>query len=317
LHKEDDIGAIAIKEVIRKSGDFLMAALAMKNQTLLTINIFNQGRIKRKAIMKTIYLKSSILLATVVLFFVTVGCGLTRPQVRVGKLQTTSESIEQGDADLVDVEIFMAAGQLHVSGGANDLLEADFTYNVAELEPEVKFIGGTLIINTPDVDIRAGSWWDLDDYHYDWDLYFNDYVPMEMSINMGAGPADLELDSLSLTRLSVDTGAGEVTLDLSDSSSLTRLDVEAGVGQVTVDLTGTWQDDLDANISSGVGELTLRLPRNTCVRVDVEGGLGNVNTHGMTKDGNDYVNDSCGEADVTLRIDISAGVGAINLEVSD
>ena len=106
-------------------------------------------------------------------------------------------------------------------------------------------------------------------------------------------------------------------MDLADSSSLTRLDVDAGVGQVTVDLTGTWQDDLDANISSGVGELTLRLPHSACVRVDVEGGLGIVNTHGLTKDGNDYVNDACGESEVTLRIDISAGVGATNLEVTE
>ena len=134
---------------------------------------------------------------------------------------------------------------------------------------------------------------------------------------MGAGSADLELGSLSLTTLDIETGAGEVQVDLSDSSSLTRLDVEAGVGQVTVDLTGNWQDDLDANISSGVGELTLRLPHSACVRVEVEGGLGIVNTHGLTKDGNDYVNDACGVSEVTLRIDISAGVGATNLEVDE
>ena len=35
------------------------------------------------------------------------------------------------------------------------------------------------------------------------------------------------------------------------------------------------------------------------------------------KDGNEYVNDVCGESEVTLRIDISAGVGNIKLEVSE
>jgi hypothetical protein len=228
-----------------------------------------------------------------------------------------SESIEQGDTESVQVEINMPAGELDISGGANELLEADFTYNVAELKPEVEYSGGMLTVRNPDVDIRVGSWWDLDDYRYEWDLRFNDNVPMEMSIDVGAGSSDLELGSLSLTTLDIETGAGEVKMDLSDSSSLTRLDVEAGIGQVTEDLTGTWQDDLDVNINSGVGELTLRLPRSACVRVDVEGGLSDVKTHGLTKDGNDYVNDACGESEVTLRIDIIAGVGDINLEVSE
>lgn len=261
--------------------------------------------------------KVSIFLFAVVVLFATIGCGLTRPMLRVGNLKTESHSIELGDADSVEVEIFMAAGELNVSGGANELLLAEFTYNVDKLEPEVNYRGDVLTVRTPDVDTRVGSWWDLDDYRYEWDLRFNDDVPMEMKVEMGAGSADLELGSLSLTTLDIETGAGEVQVDLSDSSSLTRLDVEAGVGQVTVDLTGTWQDDLDANISSGVGELTLRLPHSACVRVEVEGGLGIVNTHGLTKDGNDYVNDACGESEVTLHIDISAGVGATNLEVDE
>lgn len=267
--------------------------------------------------MKIKNLQLSILMVTMVVLFATIGCGLTRPTFRVGNLKTASHSIELGDADSVNVEVFMAAGELKVSGGASELLEADFTYNVDELEPEVEYSAGTLIVSTPDIEAGVGSWWDLDDYRYEWDLRLNDDVPMEMKVKLGAGTADLELGSLSLTRLSVETGAGEVRVNLSDSSSLTRLDVDAGVGQATVDLTGTWQNDLDANISSGVGELTLRLPHSACVRVDVEGGLGIVNTHGLTMDGNDYVNDACGESEVTLRIDISAGVGATNLEVDE
>lgn len=256
-----------------------------------------------------------ILLIPVVLLFAAIGCRQTRPIARVGKLQIESESVELGDVEEVEVEIFMAAGELEISGGANELLEADFVYNVDELEPEVDYRDGLLTVTTPEVDIGIGSWWDLDDYIHEWDLHFNDDVPIEMKIEMGAGSADLELDSLSLTRLDIETGAGDVYVDLSDSSFLTRLDLEAGVGQITVDLTGNWQDDLDANISSGVGELTLRLPHSACVRVDVDGGLGDVDTRGLTREGNDYVNDACGESDVTLHIDINAGVGAINLDV--
>ena len=242
--------------------------------------------------MNTKKLQVIALLVAVMVLSTTVGCALTRPRARVGELRTKSESVELGDAESVRVEINVAAGELEVSGGANELLEADFRYNVAELEPEVEYSGGTLIVRNPDVEARVGSWRDLDDYRYEWDLRLNDDVPMEMSVDVGVGSADLELGSLALA----------------------SLDIKAGAGDVTVDLTGDWTDDLNANISSGVGELTLRLPGSVGVRVDVEIGLGTVNASNLAKDGDTYSNDAYGESKVTLRFDIKVGAGEINLE---
>ena len=261
--------------------------------------------------------KVGVSLVAVAVLFATIGCVSTSPPLRVGELQTTSESVGLSDADSVRVDIFLAAGELDVGGGANELLEADFTFNVAELEPEVEMSGDTVSVRTPDLSADVDSWWDVDEYRYEWDLRLNDGVPMEMNVEMGAGRADLELGSLSLARLDVAAGAGEVTVDLSDSALLTRLDVVAGVGEVTVDLSGSWQDDLDATIKGGVGDFTLRLPSGVGVRVDVEGGLTDIDTRGMTRDGDAYVNSAYGESEVTLRIDLEAGLGNITLEVVD
>jgi len=140
---------------------------------------------------------------------------------------------------------------------------------------------------------------------------------MEMGVEMGAGRADLELGTLSLTRLDVKRGAGELNVDLSGASALSRLEIGGGAGQVMVDLTGNWQTDLDASIEGGVGEITVRLPRSVGVRVDVQLGIGQVNASGFTQDGDDYVNDAYGESDVTLRVDIGGGVGEINLELGE
>ncbi|HET7011832.1 MAG TPA: toast rack family protein [Anaerolineales bacterium] len=258
-----------------------------------------------------------MLLAAVLVLFATIGCGLAGPTARVGELRTKSESVELGGAETVQVEIAMAAGQLAIRGGASELLEADFTYNVDKLEPEVVYSGGTLGVRTPEVSVGATSWQDLEDYRYEWDLRLNDDVAMEMKIDLAAGTGDLDLGSLSLTALDIQTGASEVRVDLSDSQSLGRLDLESGIGQTTVDLSGDWQNDLEANMTSGVGELNLRLPRNVCVRVDVESGLGNVETTGLTSDGGVYVNDACGASAVTLRIEVEAGVGSVKLVVEE
>jgi len=260
-------------------------------------------------------LKAVGLLAVLVVLLAVAGC--TGERVRVGELKTETQSVELGGAKSVQVDIDMAAGELDVSGGADELLEADFKYNVAELKPEVEYSNDLLQVRTPDVQTRVESIWDLDDYRYEWDLRLNDKVSMEMDITLGAGRADLKLGDLSLTRLDIEGGAGDITVDLSDASYLTRLDISGGAGQIVVDLTGDWQTNLDADIEGGVGVITVRLPRSVGVRVDVEIGIGSVNANGLTKDGYDYVNDAYGESDVTLRINISGGVGEINLELGE
>ena len=257
------------------------------------------------------YLLASLLVVGLLLF-ATTGCD---SGARVGDLQTKSESIELGDAETVDVEIKMGAGELDVSGGADELLEATYTYNVDELEPEATYSEGKLIVQHADVKGGIRTFFDLDDYRNEWDLRFNEDVPMEMNIDLGAGRSNLTLGSLALTGLDINAGAGDVDVDLSGSQSLTRLDYDMGAGRVTLDLTGNWQQDMDASIDGGVGELTLSLPRDVGVRVEVDTGIGSVVTSGLTKDGDTYTNDAYGESDVTLNIEIDAGVGKINLDV--
>jgi hypothetical protein len=82
-----------------------------------------------------------------------------------------------------------------------------------------------------------------------------------------------------------------------------------------VDLTGDYEGDLAANIEGGVGEATVRLPGEVGVRVDAEGGLGEINTEALQKEREAYVNDACGDSDLTLDADIRGVVGQINLEV--
>jgi hypothetical protein len=242
------------------------------------------------------------------------GCG---GGVRVGELRTESETVELGGAASVHVQIEMAAGELEVSGGAAGLLEAGFTYNVAELKPEVDHSGGTLSVRTPDVDVRGAPLWDLDEYRYEWDLRLNEDVPMEMQVSMGAGRSDLRLGELTLTRLDVTRGAGEVVVDLSGSSSLTRLNVGGGAGAAKVDLSGAWQQDLEATIEGGLGTRTLILPSNVGVRVRVEVGIGGVDATGLTKEGEYYTNDAYGQSNVTLNIEVDGGVGETELRVRE
>ena len=219
------------------------------------------------------------------------GCG---SRARVGALQTESQSVDLGDAKSVRVEIDFGAGDLEVTGGAEKLLEADFTYNVAKLKPEVEYTDGTLIVRQPEVKglpiLR-----EINDYRNQWDLRLYEQVPMDLSVDVGAGTTDLQLAGLSLTRLNVTVGAGESTIDLS----------------------GDWARDLDATIDAGAGNIRLQLPSDVGARVEVDTGIGTIKALNLTKDGNVYTNAAYGASDVTVQVTIEAGVGQISLEVEE
>jgi hypothetical protein len=208
-------------------------------------------------------------------------------------MQRQSESVDLDNAQSVVAQLRMGTGELNLTGGADALMEADFAYNVAEWKPEVIYdvsgeTGELTVEQGSDEGVRLGG-----EARNEWDLRFNDEVPTELRVEMGAGESDLDLDSLTLT----------------------GLDLEMGAGKTTVDLTGDYGQDLDVSIEGGVGEATVQLPSEVGVRVRAEGGLGKINAEGLQREGGSYVNDAYGDSEVILQVDVQGGVGQINLEV--
>lgn len=213
---------------------------------------------------------------------------------RVGALQNESRSVELGDAGSARLEINMGAGNLEVTGGAAKLMEADFTYNVAKLKPEVKYTRGTLVVSQPDI---AGLpvLRDIGNFRNEWNLRLQQNVPMDLSVEIGGGTSDLRLASLSLTRLAVKVDAGTST----------------------VDLNGDWRHDLEATIDASAADMTVRLPSDVGVRLVVDPGAAVIEAPGLQRDGNVYTNAAYGLSEVTLQVDLTAGIGRIGLELVD
>jgi outer membrane murein-binding lipoprotein Lpp len=234
------------------------------------------------------YLLIALILVTAPLL---AGCA---SDARVGALQSESQSVDLGDAKSVRVQIKMGAGDLQVTGGAEKLLEADFNYNVAKLKPVVKYTDGTLVVWQPDgnglSDLRG-----ITDYRNEWGLRLNDQVPMDLSVDVGGGTSDLQLAGLSLI----------------------RLDATLGAGEYTIDLRGDWTRDLDVSIDTGAADVSVRLPKDIGVRVEVDRGPAVIEAAGLTQDGNVYTNAAYAVTNVTLHVNISAGIGRINLGVDD
>ncbi|MDX9954328.1 MAG: toast rack family protein [Anaerolineae bacterium] len=255
-----------------------------------------------------------------VLILLSVGCGTVNIDVgveraEVGELQRTSQVVELarvddlGDGSDLRVLITMGAGELDVDGGADELLEAEFAYNILEWAPEIEVQNGRLQVAQPSSRNMPFN----EEVRYEWDLSFNDTVPMLFRAEIGAGSGDLDLGSLRVRTVDLKLGAGDMTVDLNGNRTLERLDADLGAGQFDLDLRGDWEQDVDVNVRGGLGETTIQLPQNIGVRVRVDKGLGSVSTQGLTRDGNDYVNSLYGESEVTLYVSVQAGIGEVNL----
>ena len=217
------------------------------------------------------------------------SCGMQR----VGEMQREAQSVGLENAQFARAELRMGAGELNVTGGADALMEGEFSYNVSDWKPEVDYdvsgdTGELTVVQGSGEGVRLGG-----DARNEWDIRFNDEVPTDLVVEMGAGESDLDLDSLTLT----------------------GLDLQMGAGKTTVDLTGDYGRSFDASIQGGVGEATVLVPSEVGVRARAEGGLGKINAEGFQREGDSYINDAYGDSDVTLDVDVRGGVGEINLKV--
>jgi hypothetical protein len=212
---------------------------------------------------------------------------------KVGKMQRESKSVDPKNAQSAHVQLKMGAGELNLTGGADKLMEGDFSYNVSEWKPKVSYDVsgdvGELVVKQGSANggnLSGGA-------RNEWDISMNDQLPTDLVVQLGAGESELDLDSLTLT----------------------GVDLRMGAGKITVDMSGDYTRDFDATIEGGVGQATVLLPSEVGVKAKAEGGLGKINAKGLKRVGDSYVNGAYGESDTNLSVDVKGGVGEINLKV--
>lgn len=213
------------------------------------------------------------------------GCGT----VPTGPVRHEAVHFDLDKSEVVRVELRMGAGELSVTGGSARLAEADFTYNVDAWKPRVDYHStgsrGDLTIAQPE---RLGG---AGDVEYKWDVRLNDGVTMDVSAQLGAGKAQMDLGSMDLRGVEVQMGAGELTMDL----------------------RGHPKRSYDVRVQGGVGEATIRVPRDVGISASLQGGIGEIKTRGLEERNGRWINPAQRDSPVTIRLDVKGGVGQINL----
>lgn len=163
-------------------------------------------------------------------------------------------------------------------------------------------------------------------------------VPVDLSLSLGASKATLDLGGLDITALQLESGASETVIDFSSpnqgrmrtldvdvgaasfearnlaNANVPKVRIHGGVGGVELDFGGQWQQDMDVNVDLALGKLTLHVPRDVGVRVEVEKFLATFDEQGLVKRGDAYYSDNWDRAKYHLRLRAQTTFGGIELD---
>lgn len=254
---------------------------------------------------KTIFCLSFILLAFTLLSF-----GQESDQEFKEVRKTFSmENIEE-----LETEIEFPVGGIILNATPNNTVKGIFRYKKDQWEPEIRFDKQG---NEGHLEISAEKRGKLRDYDESdqniWGITLSKNVLHDLDLEMGAGKSKMNLEGCRIKSFEFAMGAGEAKINLRNSS-VKELEIDAAVGEATIDLSGKWRNDMDASITGGLGEITLKLPKDIGIKLDIHGILGEVNIQDFSKKGNTYTNDLYGKTENTLYIDLTGGLGEITIE---
>lgn len=250
--------------------------------------------------------------------------------------RTVTMSRQLTGEEALEVDVSFGAGTLRVHPSDQGLLyRMELRYDEELFEPEVDYESGRLELGLD----RTGSRFSLARSHSggELDLGLSGEVALDLDLEFGAMRADIELGGLSLSGLTLSTGASESTVRVSSpnpvpmerarieagaarfgASSLgnlnaERIQVEAGLGEMTLSFDGEWQRDAAVDIDMGVGSLDLRFPRGLGVRLEMDSFLTSFDSQGLVKQGEAYYSTDWEDAERRVTIQIDAAVGRVGV----
>lgn len=266
-----------------------------------------------------------VALAAVLLFGYVLlnGLGGTpfRGRLRSGEWQTKPIHFSAAGVEtaVYDIVIGPPGADLYALEDSTDLLAGTITYQDDYLF-DTRVTGDKATVRlTPQN--ASEEWVFLPDYWRDygdvnrWQLGLNQNVPADLTLEAVAGRSRLDLRRVPLESLAVTVSAGDVALLMPGGDYDAAISTNAAVTEITLPQNGRQTINLEVNASS----VTLRLPSDVALHVEVDRALGSFNANDARLrrvDGQENVWETAGYNNaanqVELKINIS--VGSVTIE---
>lgn len=143
-----------------------------------------------------------------------------------------------------------------------------------------------------------------------------------LRVEAAASRADIhfsEANAIRCARADIKAGAGETVISGLGYAQCAEVDVEGGVGRVTLDFSGKWTGRLHLSAEMAMGELVLRLPRDSKIRLEMDRFLTSFAPTGLTRgaDGRTWTSANYDPGGTRLDIDVETAVGGVTVEWID
>jgi hypothetical protein len=253
--------------------------------------------------------------------------------------RTVAASRQLRDTNAVSARVDYAAGRLELKPAAGGVLyRANVRYDADRAEPVARFDAASRVLSLG-VHLRGTGFSSMSDQHDAGSMRaeLSGAVPMDLSLDLGAVEAELQLGGLRLTDLSLRSGAADVTVRFdrpnperlrtmtlqvgaaqvkmydAANSGVSRINAEIGAGALTIDLGGVLVRDVDITATLAVGGLTLNVAPADGVFVDERSLLGGFDKEGFVKRADGWYSANYDSAARHVRVHLHAFVGGLTL----
>lgn len=170
------------------------------------------------------------------------------------------------------------------------------------------------------------------------DIELSPDIPLALEANLGAAEARLDLGGLTLTDLTVKSGATDAVVDFSlptrgecrsatfsvgagqieirraAQSGCAVISVTSGASDATLDFSGEWRRPISVVARMTMGQLTLRIPRGTGVTMETDRFLAPLQARGFQRSGNQWVTPGFASAAHRLRVQLNSAMAGVSVE---
>jgi hypothetical protein len=164
-------------------------------------------------------------------------------------------------------------------------------------------------------------------------------VPIDLALDFGAVKGDLDLRGVALDRLNIQTGASETRVRFDSTARRPIREIEAdagaarlemvdiaaaapgsvkvhiGVGGADLDFGRVWRNDIAVQVEAALGSVTLHVPREVGIQLELDRALSGFDHEGMRRlGGNGWVSDNWNTASRRLRVYAETALGKLRID---
>lgn len=236
----------------------------------------------------------------------------------------------------ISVRVRYGAGQVFLSGAdARHLYQARLRFDEEGVEPVHEYADGRLLIGVDGTGRRSP--FRRGEGEGELELRLTRNLPMDLTMELGAVRAELDLGGLQLRSMQLTTGASDTEIRVSQRNPIEmerlklevgaaafrarelgnlnarQIHLDVGVGDVRLDMEHLRRAETEVKVSMGLGSVEIRVPRGVGVELSRSTFLASVNAPGMTRSGDVWVSPEWGRAERQLRIQVDAALGSISV----